>query len=571
MPDSPSTGSASTTSNIAIPRSTPTPRRRTLLTALATTTALTAAACSGDAGTGPTTNSLTIYDGATGQFSSNFNPFLETSNGAARGMIHETLLFFNRAAADDIRPMLAEDHSWSEDGTTVTFTLRDDVRWSDGEPFTSDDVVYTFEAMAEHPGLNRAALPIASATAHSETEVSITFDRPSYSDLWFIAGQTYIVPEHHWADIEDPVTHLNSDPVGTGAFALDSFSAQSIALAANTDYWDPEKPHLDTIRFVSHSGNQTALSALQAGQVDWSGIFIPDVENTFVNRAEGNVSLAVPQFITVLMPNLEEGPTRDRAVRRALYYGIEREQVNDLAFEGYHELPSPAQIILPRDEAWLAEEFRGEVAGHEPDRARRILEDAGYQEGTDGVFVSPDGERLSLDVKVVTGYTDQINAIQVMADQLAEVGIELRTQEVSRAAFVSDRDNGRFDLAIDSLYGGPDPFGLYDDFLNSAAAAPLGEPASKNYARFRDDDVDEALTRIAGTDDQDAHREAYATIQRRVAEELPYIPVLQTHGVAQFAGGRITGWPSEDDPYALPMPYSYPDIGVVAANLRPAG
>ncbi|APU13838.1 ABC transporter substrate-binding protein [Actinoalloteichus fjordicus] len=546
-------------------------RRRRSLTALAGALSLAVVAgCAGAPATSSPATSITAYTGATGQLTANFNPYILTSNQPGRGIIYETLMFLNRARADDPRPMLAEEFDWNDDGTAITFQLREGVQWTDGEAFTSDDVVFTFELMAEHEALNTSALPIESVEAAGDTEVTITFGRPAYTDLWTIASDTFIVPEHIWSEIEDPVTFGNAEPVGTGAFALSSFTAQSYELTANENYWDGDKSYLDSIRFVSHSGNQSALSALTAGQIDWASIFIPDIENTYGSRAEGNHYEVTPVYISTLGANLEEGPTSDLAVRQAIYRGIDRDQVNELNYDGLSTPATPGMLMLPREEEFLAEDLQGVVPTHEPDEARQILQDAGYTEGADGIFVSPDGDPLSIEVKVVTGYTDQIAALDVMRQQLAEVGIDLQPREVSFASFVADRDNGNFELVIDNLYGGVTPFTLYEDFYSSAAAPPIGQPATKNFARFRSDVVDEALEEIAGTEDEQVHAEAYARIQEEVAEQLPYIPILQSMALSQFAGAKITGFPTADDPYALPMTHSAPDLGIVAANLRPA-
>ncbi|AOS62576.1 ABC transporter substrate-binding protein [Actinoalloteichus hymeniacidonis] len=543
-------------------------RRRKI--ALTAALSLLVAGCSGAPAAGGGATAITVYTGSTGQLTANFNPFILTSNQPARGIVYEPLMFINRARADEPRPMLAEDYRWNDDGTAITFDVREGVQWHDGEAFTSEDVVFTFELMQHNDALNTSALPIESVEANGESEVTITFDRPAYTDLETVAGSTFIVPEHIWSEIDDPATFGNAEPVGTGAFALETFSAQSYELTAHEDYWDGDKPYLDSLRFVSHSGNQSALSALTAGQIDWASIFIPDIENTYASRAEGNHYEVTPVYISTLGANLDEGPTSDVAVRQAIYRGIDRDQVNELNYDGLSTPTTPGMLMLPREEEFLTEELRGVVPSHEPAEARSILEDAGYTEGADGIYVSPDGEPLRIEVKVVTGYTDQIATLDVMRQQLAEIGIDLAPREVSHASFVADRDNGNFELVIDNLYGGATPFTLYEDFFASAGAPPIGSPATKNFARFRSDIVDEALEEIAATQDEEVHREAYGRIQTELAEQLPYIPILQSMALTQFDGAKVTGFPTQDDPYALPMTHSSPDLGVVAANLRPA-
>ncbi|MGJ7908102.1 ABC transporter substrate-binding protein [Actinopolyspora sp. H202] len=540
--------------------------RRTLLGGLGAGAALVATGCSAAAGRGG--SELIVYTGATGQLTNNFNPFTPTSNPPARGIIYEPLMFFNQARDDEPTPQLAENYEWSEGGKRITFRLRKGVTWSDGTPFDSADVAFTFELIRREESLNTYALPITDVRAADQHTVSIGFNRPVYAELWYIAGYTFMVPEHLWSKVEDPATYPNTAPVGTGAFTLQSFSPQDYVLTRNRNYWQEGKPGLAAMRYVSLSGNQAATKALLAGKLDWTTLVIPRIDRTYASRRETNNYVATPLYLTVLIANTVRGLTSDVAVRKALSLGFDREQINRLVYNGKSEAPSPAMLLLPRDERYVAPELRGKRMRMDQRGARRILEQAGYRRGEDGIFVSPDGERLSLALKITSGYTDYISAANVMRQQLEKIGIELIPREVSYAAFTADRNNGEFQLAIDNLYGGPDPYYLYNDFYNSANTAPIGEQANPNYARFRDETVDGALEAIGSTRDESDREKAYTRLQRVIAEQLPYIPVLQRNAVTQYRTETFTGWPSEDDQYAVAAAQFAPDLGIVAKNLK---
>ncbi|WP_258175107.1 ABC transporter substrate-binding protein [Actinopolyspora mortivallis] len=540
--------------------------RRTVLGGLGAGAALVATGCSAVDSGGDTT--LTVYTGKSGRLTKNFNPFSATSNPPARGMLHEPLMFFNQARDDAPTPQLATGYEWAPDGTSITFTLREGVSWSDGTSFDSADVAFTFDLIRRTPAINTAALPIAGVRTPDARTVTIDFTRAVFADLWYIAGYTFVVPEHVWSEVDDPATFPNPEPVGTGGYVLESFSPQSYVMTRNPDYWEPGKPEVPSLRYISLNGNQAATKALLAGKIDWTQIYIPRVEGTYVSQDEDNAYVTTPLYLTVMIANNDRGLTADRAVRQALALGIDREQINELAFGGYNEAPSPAMLLLPRDEAHTAPEFRGRRVDTDRNRARRILTEAGYRRGPDGIFVSPSGERLSLTVKMVSGYTDYISAAAVMRRQLSEVGVELNPEEVSYAAFTAERNNGEFELALDNLYGGPIPYYLYNRFYNSENTAPVGQQANPNYARFRDETVDAALARIASTRDEEIRREAYAELQRVIAEEVPYVPVLQSNSLTEYSTARVTGWPTEDDRYAVPDAQFVPDLGIVAKNLR---
>jgi peptide/nickel transport system substrate-binding protein len=548
-------------------------RKRFMLPVILLTLTVVLAGCGGGSGGGDGSAEggegpvLTVYNGASGQFTENFNPFSPTTNTPAQGMIFETLMFFNQGKVDDVQPLLATEYSWSDEGKTVTFTLRDGVKWSDGKPFTAEDVVFTFDLIRDRKALNTNGLPITGAKADDATHVSVSFSRPAYTDLWFVAGQTWILPKHIWSTITDPETNAVTKPVGTGPFVLESFSPQNYVVTKNPAYWQQGKPEIGGLRFVSFSGNQAATSALIAGQVDWMGGFIPDIENVYAKKDPDNAFLNTPLMITTLMANLDKAPTNDPAVRQAIYWGMDRDQLNRTAFSGYSTPTTPALVVLPRDEQWIDPQVAGQKPGYDAAKAERLLQEAGYTKGADGIYAKG-GQRLAMTVKVVTGYTDQIAALETLQQQLRKIGIELQPQQEAYASFTANRGNGEFDLVIDNAYGGPEPYYLYNRYLNSQNTAPIGQKAEPNYARYRNPKVDDALARLGATDDEAQRKEAYAAIQQEVVRDMPYVPMLQSSSFTEFRTAKVTGWPSTDNLYALPLVYQRPDVAVVATRLK---
>jgi peptide/nickel transport system substrate-binding protein len=529
------------------------------------------AGCGGSAGSNGSLG-ITVYDGASGAFTNAFNPFPPTNNNhPMRGMIYQTLLFFNNAKAGDVQKVLATDYKFADGGRSVTFTLRDGVKWSDGEPFSADDVAFTFNLLISDPKLNVQSIPLASAKADDRTHVTLTFTRPAYTDIWFFGGKTYIVPRHRWQGLHtDLMTYTNTKPIGTGPFTLRSFSAQSYVLAKNKNYWDKGKPKIDTIRYVSYSGNQAGLTALLNGQINWSGMFIPDIEKTYAAKNPNNKWINTPQFLTQLTANVAQGPTANLAVRQALYYGMDRGQLNKIAFSGKDTPSTPAELLLPRDRKWLADDLKDVKPTYDAAKAEQVLQQAGYTKGGDGFYRDPNGRKLTITCKVVSGFTDYISALQVMKQQYAKVGIDLEAQELSFAAWSSDRNNGNFELVMDNLYGGPTPYYLYSYFYNSSNTRPIGQSAPYNYSRFSSPVVDQALATLGGTQDEQVQKQAYAQIQHEIVARMPYIPVMQSSTLIEFKSSKVTGWPTQHDLYAIPAPFYEPDLGIVAANLRPA-
>jgi len=548
--------------------------------------ALVAVGCSGstggsgtssNTGGGAEADTLIAYTGQAGDYQINFNPFSPTLIGGP-GTIFESLFFFNQVKDVDPVPLLGTEYAWNEDGTVLTITTREDVTWSDGEPFSAKDVAFTLDMIAENPAINTVGYA-GSAEATDDTHVVVTFPEAAYMDAPQLLGKTFIVPEHIWSALADPATDTMEKPVGTGPYTLAEFKPQAYTLAANPDYWDGE-PAVKNVRYLSLSGNQAGADALAAGQVDWQTGPVPDIANVEKNYP-GYQAITVPlnQMALFTCSNADlgcTGPQTDPAVRQAIYYGMDRTQLNALAFEKTASDMSAGLALMPRDEAYVSGELKEELAPSSPeaDSAQSLLEGAGWAKGSDGIYAK-DGQRLTMTVKVVTGWTDYITAVDTMSQQLKAVGIEITAQQVSWNEWSDARGQGQFELLIDSLNGGPaaDPYYLYAYFLSSENTAPVGQSANPNFARFSDPEVDAALASLKSIDPTDAkaRQQYFDVIQTQVAENMPYIPIMTGGTTSEFNAAKFEGWPSQDNLYAFPAVWSRPDDARIFVSLKPVG
>ncbi|MEE1941193.1 ABC transporter substrate-binding protein [Streptomyces sp. TRM 70361] len=540
--------------------------------------ALLATACSGsDGGSGAQDETLVVFSGQAGDYQRNFNPFSPTMNEGP-GTIFESLFYFNQVRDEPAKPLLGTEYSWNDDGTELSVTLRDDVTWSDGEKFTADDVVFTLDMISRHRTLNSTGYE-GRAEAVDDTHVRITFPEPAYMEGPQVLGEISIVPEHLWKDIEDPAKDTVPDPVGTGPFTLEEFKPQAFTLLANPEYWDGE-PELKQVRYVSLSGNQAGANALAAGKIDWQTGPVPDIKNVEKNYPGYRV-ITVPlnQNVLITCSDAElgcEGPQTDPAVRRAIYYGMDRAQLNSLAYQDTFSQISPGFASVDSAKELISGKLRDTLAPMEPDTAEaaRILEDAGYTKGSDGIYAK-DGRKLSMTVHVVSGWTDYITAVGTLAEQLKKIGIELTAQQSSWNEWSEARGQGEYQLLIDALYPGPtpDPFYIYSYFFSTETTAKVGETANPNFARYSDEDVDKALRALKGIAPEETERRQrhYDTIQTRIEEDMPYIPILTAGVPSEYHAAKFEGWPTEYNLYAVPAVWSRPDQAQIFKALKPAG
>jgi ABC-type transport system substrate-binding protein len=553
-------------------------RRRSAAALLAGVAAigLLATGCSSGGSTGsgdPAT--LVAYTGQAGDYQINFNPFSPSRIGAL-GTIYEPLFFHNKAEVSDPVPLLGTESAWSEDGTVLSVTLREGVKWSDGEAFTADDVVFTFNMIKDNPAINTGGFD-GEVAAVDDTHVTLTFAEPS-----FVRGpdllSTPIVPEHLWKDV-NPAEDVMEKPVGTGAYVLDDFKPQAFTYKANPDYWGGE-PAVKQIRFLALSGNQAGADAIAAGTIDWQTGPIPDIQNTHENFPNYDAyTQAQNQMVLSTCSSAEmgcEGPQTDPAVRQALYYAMDREQINSLAFMDTASDMSPTFALTPSQDSFVSASVAEKTVPMAPDTAKAadLLEGAGWVKGDDGIYAK-DGERLSLTIEVVTGWTDYITAVDTITSQAAAAGIEVKAAQSSWNEWTDKKGKGNFQLAIDSLWQGPtaDPYYLYNYFFDSSSGAEVGEAAGNNYARYSNPVVDEAMDALVQLplDDAAARQPYFDTIQGEIVRDMPYIPILTGGTTSVWNTAKFTGWPSDDDLYAFPAVWSAMDAAEIFKHLEPKG
>ncbi len=546
------------------------PRR---LVAAAAALGLTAAlaACAGETNSGGEDGVLTVTTGSTGNFVRNFNPFSPEPLQATNGYIYEPLFLFNGAQAGDVKPWLGEHYEWSGDGRTLTIDIKTTPTWNDDEPFTVDDVVYTFQLAADIPALNTYGLPIDTVEAEDDDTVVMTFTESAVTQEFFILGKQKIVPEHVWSEIPDDEkpTVLNENPVGTGAWVVDSVEGMSMLLTARDDYYVEGLPNFDAVRFRSFTGNNASNAAISNGEIDWAGTYIPEVETNYLDKDENFELVNIPIANAIFLPNAQEGPTADPEVRKAISAALDRDFMNESVYSGVNPDASPTGLILPNFESVLDPDLADAEFETGEEAVTEHLTAAGYTQDSDGNW-SRDGEQLSVELSLVSGWTDYVSLADMAKQQLAEYGIELEVDAISHAQWTDKRNNGNFEMVLDSVGYTPDPRAYYYQLLSSNLVKPIGTASNDgNYGRYENPAVDDALQAIGDTTDPEEQQEHYHTIQQEFVEDMPVIPLFAAQNMMEFNGNNVTGYPTEDDLYASPAIWLDPDGGWVAARLEP--
>jgi peptide/nickel transport system substrate-binding protein len=508
---------------------------------------------------------LTVAFGNNAPFTDDFNPFAPTSQLPAQGLIYEPLWFFDMADASQNHPWLATSYAWSNGGKRLTFDLRQGVKWSDGQPFTSADVAFTFNLIKANKSLNESALPITGATAEGPDKVAINFSAPSYTDINYIAGTTYIVPQHIWKSISNPSTYQDPKPVGTGSYEESSVTGQVMTLTANPNYYMPGLPKIKTLRYLYFSGNTSIDLAIESGQVGWGGAFIPNIKQTYEAKNSNYHVIDIPAAIINIIPNMVSGPTTSLAVRQAFSDAINRPFVGQSVYDG---------LVAQINQTGLVEPLYNSVTNPALDKpypfsdatSKKILEAAGYTMGSNGYFTK-DGKELTLSVQVPSGYTDYVSVLQVVQQEMKAAGINLVVDSESLSEYSSNRANGKFQFLIEYYGFTPSPYVYYKNLLDSAGIPPVGQlDAAGDYGRYSNATVNSLFNAIAAQPNVAAEKPDFYKIEQVVTQQLPIIPVSDQQGDTEFNGNVVTGYPTLSNPYAEDVPIA-PDYAWVTPRL----
>jgi len=331
-------------------------------------------------------SNLTIVASLSTGWVRNFNPFNETTRlHSVRDFVYEPLVIFNSMHGGTPNFRLATDYNYSGNLLKLSFRLRDGVLWSDGQPFSARDVVFTFEMLRKRRELDTQNIwdRISSVEATDPNTVVFTLKRVN-TNIAFEIVRVPIVPEHIWSKIADPVTFTNDNPVGSGPMTeVRRFTSQIYQQCRNPHYWDTQDLKIDCISFPQVGTNEQLLTAAAAGAIDWFGAFLPDIERTYVAADPAHFRYWFPPGGTVAININFDSPTpgnraafRTVNFRRAVSMAIDRRAIVDIAGYGYPTVNEYASGLGRTYQSWTdqeAEKEFGQYAHFDKDAARALL------------------------------------------------------------------------------------------------------------------------------------------------------------------------------------------------------
>jgi peptide/nickel transport system substrate-binding protein len=519
----------------------------------------------------PKSTVLTMLANTGGGYTRNFNPYSSSVISGTQGLMYETLLQYNRLDGT-VKPWLASSYEMTSDAQSLTFHLTSGVQWSDGQPFSSDDVLFTLNLIKDNGSIDGSGIGqyLKDVSAPDSSTIKVTLSQPFFPILWYLGGQTYILPKHVWSNVkDDPAKFDDPDPVGTGPLKLKSFTPQLVVLEKNPKFRQASKVVVTELRIPAFDSNTSAELALQKGEIDWTNLYIPNIQKTYIDLDKKHNHYWFPASdIVMLFVNLTRPPFDKLEVRQAISYAIDRDQLNTVGESGYEPPASPTALVPTHFKDYQDPQYTSLKFTQDAKKATSLLESLGYTRGGDGIYADKSGKKLDFKLNVVSGYTDWITNCQLMQQQLKAVGINVTVNTVDFDTYYDALQKGDYDLAMLWTNPGPTPYYILDGLLRSSNSAPVGEAAPSNFQRWNDPKTDELLDQYASTSDPALQKQAIQGLQKIMVEQLPSIPLLVEPYWYQYSTKKFVGWPDEKNPYAAPGTAVYPDIEYVLVNLR---
>ncbi len=413
---------------------------------------------------------------------------------------------------------LAESWDISKDGLVITFHLKKGVRWTDGVEFTADDVIFGFNTIINKKtptAYSEDFLQVKKAEVLDKYTFRVTYGKPFAPALasW---GNLVVLPKHLLEGKDLTKSEFGRDPVGMGPYKLTNWvPGQELILDSNHDYFEG-RPYIDRFVYRVIPDRATMFLELQTGGVDMMDLTpIQYTKQTGSEYFRNNFQkFRYPQFVYTYMGfNLKHPFFKDRRVRQAIAYAIDKSEIIDVVLFG---LGSPATgPYVPN--TWP---YNPDVKKYpyNPEKARQLLKEAGWEDTDGDGILDKDGRPFRFTILTNMGNTLRMNTATIIQWKLAKIGIKVDIKVLEWSTFVNEFiDKRRFEAVILGWQISPDPdqFDIWD--------SKKTKEKEFNFVSYSNPEVDALLERGRRTYNIEERKKAYFRIQEILAEDLPYI------------------------------------------------
>ena len=430
------------------------------------------------------------------------------------GNIYESLLRYDF----DLKPKPGLATKWdvSEDGKVYTFTLKQDVTWHDGKPFTADDVIFTMDKFLRetHPRFRVTLNQVEKMEAPDANTVRFTLKNPFGPFLLiFEPGTVPMVPKHVYDGTDFKTNPANNTPIGTGPFKFKDWKKGTyIQLVRNENYHVKGQPYLDEIYWHVIPDAAARAVAFETGKVDiLPGGSIENFDVPRISKLPGTCvtgkgwELFGPH--SWLWLNTRQGPTADKRFRQAVMYALDREFARDVVWNGLGQIANGGISSKTRFHDKATPNYKRDLT-----KAKALLKEAGYKGEPVRLLPLPYGET----------WTRWGEAVK---QNLIDAGINVTVQSTDVAGWNQKMNDWDFDIGFTYLYQYGDPaLGVARTYVSTNIAK--GSPWN-NVAGYKNEEVDKLFAEAATAFPDAKRQELYGRIQRQLAEDVPVAWLLE--------------------------------------------
>ncbi len=431
------------------------------------------------------------------------------------GNIYETLVKRDNATLD-IVPLLAESWKVSDDKLTYTFFIRKGIKWQDGVPFTSQDVVFSYskimDPQVDAPHLRNYYKDIKSVEAVDELTVKFTYSRPYFLALEFCGGMP-IVPKHIFEKGDFNTNEAGRHPIGTGPYRFVNWNTgREIVLQMNHDYWG-KKPHLDRVVFRIINDPTVAFQVLKREELDlmaltpiqWSRQ--SDTEN--FSRKFDKLSYFTPNY-SFIGWNTRRPYFSDKRVRIAMTHLVNRELILEKILINLGTIvTNPFYINSPEYDKTI------EPYSYDPGKAKALLDQAGWVDHDGDGIRDKDGVRFEFEFLIPNGSETGDKISTILKEELDKVGIVMNIRNTEWAVFTMRLNERKFDAVTLGWSMGveSDPYQIWH-------SSQLEQ--GSNFVGFANKEADKLIDAARIEFDRDKRIELYRKFSKIVHDEQPY-------------------------------------------------